>query len=582
MKVDRRTEPRHLREMAQNLDFLVTISLANGDILQGGLGGYPGPDRSTNPTEWRGCPRQDDMKSYPSSLPSVAARRACVLLFPAIALAFLYLRTFLLPWTPLAPRDDQVLFFQHANRILQGQVPFRDFFVIVMPGTDLLYAAAFKLLGVHLWLAQTFVIVLGFSIACLVLWISFKVLSGPSILLPGILFLVLDFNHALDATHHWYSTLLVMGAAAMLLDRTSVGRIMTAGALCGIATIFTQTGGALSLIAIAVYLFWIVRDKKAEISLITQLASLVLPFIVIVGSFLAYYSYQAGVSTLFYALWYFAYKFILTAPYYRFGAYFLQVPQHQTPGDLVRMIPFVFIYALVPFAYPFCLLRLFRQKNNMDPGLWRGLLLLSFVGIALFAAVMTGPTYHRLSMVAPPAIILCVWFFSGTTIVDRVARGLLWAIAIALVLYFPVRRQLQWKAYLNLPTGRAAFIDPKRYELVKWFAGHTYAGENFFTEPQISFALALNNPTRLDCVTPDEFTRPEQVDSLIRALDAHSTPLIFLYPELYTLPQHGDNLGPFRQYVYTNYHLVKTSPAGQVWERTQEVAPSFLTRSGGQ
>ena len=103
------------------------------------------------------------MTTYPSSLSFLSIRRAHVLLFLTIALAFLYLRTFVLPWTPLMPHDDQVWYFQHANRILQGQVPFRDFFVIVMPGTDLLYAAAFKLLGVHLWLAQTFVIVLGFS-----------------------------------------------------------------------------------------------------------------------------------------------------------------------------------------------------------------------------------------------------------------------------------------------------------------------------------------------------------------------------------------------------------------------------------
>ena len=203
----------------------------------------------------------------------------------------------------------------------------------------------------------------------------------------------------------------------------------------------------------------------------------------------------------------------------------------------------------------------------MDQQLWRHLLLLNLVGIALFAAVLAGPTYHRLCMAAPPAIIVCVWLFSGTTIVDRVAQGVLWAIAIALVLYLPIRRQLEWKAYLDLPTGRTAFIDRESYEEVKWFAGHTHAGEPFFSEPQISFALALNNPTPLDYLTPYEFTRPEQVDALIQALDAHHTPLIFLYPELYTLHPHGDNLTPFRQYVYKNYHLVRATGSGQVWER---------------
>jgi hypothetical protein len=311
-----------------------------------------------------------------------------------------------------------------------------------------LYAAAFKLFGVRVWLAQAFVVLLGFTIACLVLWISRRVLSGSSILLPSTLFLVLDFNYALDDTHHWYSTLLVMGAAAVLLGGTSTRRIITASTLCGVATIFIQTRGALSLIAIAAYLFWTVRETKPQISSIKQLGWMVLPFVAIVGSFLTYYSYQAGISTLFYALGYFAYKFIPTAPYYRFGAYFSAVRQPQALGDLQRMIPALFIYALVPYAYVFCLLRLFREKKSMDQQLWRDLLLLNLVGIALFAAVLARPTYHRLCMAAPPAIIVCVWLFSGTTIVDRVVQGGFWAIAIALVLYLPIRRNLNGKRIL--------------------------------------------------------------------------------------------------------------------------------------
>ena len=56
------------------------------------------------------------------------------------ALVFLYLRTFLLPATPFVAIGDQVLFFTRALRIMNGQVLYRDFFELVTPGTDLLYA----------------------------------------------------------------------------------------------------------------------------------------------------------------------------------------------------------------------------------------------------------------------------------------------------------------------------------------------------------------------------------------------------------------------------------------------------------
>lgn len=71
------------------------------------------------------------------------------------ALVFLYLRTFLLPWVPLIVGGDRVLFFVRALRIVHGQVVYRDFFELVTPGTDLLYAAGFKILGVHAWILQT-------------------------------------------------------------------------------------------------------------------------------------------------------------------------------------------------------------------------------------------------------------------------------------------------------------------------------------------------------------------------------------------------------------------------------------------
>jgi hypothetical protein len=143
----------------------------------------------------------------------------------------------------------------------------------------------------------------------------------------------------------------------------------------------------------------------------------------------------------------------------------------------------------------------------------------------------------------------------------------LWLIGIGSLLYLPVHRQLHYHAYLDLPTGRTAFDDATLYEEHRWFAQLTRPGESFFTEPQLSFALRLNNPTPLDYVTPYEFTRPEQVDAVVRALAANKTPWIFLYPDLYQPHSSGDNLAPFRQYLHANYHLVKVYPFAQFWRR---------------
>ena len=81
---------------------------------------------------------------------------------------FLYLRSLFFPGTPLAAQYDAVFFFEHAKRILLGQIPIRYFFVFVMPGTDVLYAAIFRVFGVHAWLAAAIVILLGSQLFSLI------------------------------------------------------------------------------------------------------------------------------------------------------------------------------------------------------------------------------------------------------------------------------------------------------------------------------------------------------------------------------------------------------------------------------
>src|ERR1700677_3689053 len=204
-------------------------------------------------------------------------RRSLFLFFLASAAAFLYLRTFLLPATPLSAYGDEVHYLLHAVRMTHGQLPFRDFFTFILPGTDLLYAGGFRLFGIHLWVVQIFVIALGLLLSGVITWIASSVLPGPLAILPGLLFLVYDFDSALDATHHWWSTLFVMAAAGVLMRGMSSRRLFTAGALCGIATVFTQTQGVLGLLAVAGYVLWIGREDRRGSVVLRDLMALSLP-----------------------------------------------------------------------------------------------------------------------------------------------------------------------------------------------------------------------------------------------------------------------------------------------------------------
>jgi hypothetical protein len=68
---------------------------------------------------------------------------------------YLYANLFVSAKTPFLLGGDQVYFWMGALRILDGQAAYRDFFQITPPGTDLVYAAFFKVLGTDVWVPNT-------------------------------------------------------------------------------------------------------------------------------------------------------------------------------------------------------------------------------------------------------------------------------------------------------------------------------------------------------------------------------------------------------------------------------------------
>src|ERR1700744_5692376 len=124
------------------------------------------------------------MNSQPSPRTAGNVKERLVFAFLAAAFVFLYLRTFTLRGVPFVVYLDETHFFEHGIHILHGRLPFRDYFTFVMPGADLFYAGVFRLLGIHAWLAQAFVIFLGVTITGLLLSISSRIFKGPLVFLP--------------------------------------------------------------------------------------------------------------------------------------------------------------------------------------------------------------------------------------------------------------------------------------------------------------------------------------------------------------------------------------------------------------
>jgi hypothetical protein len=497
-----------------------------------------------------------------------------LLWFLPAAVAFLYLEVFMLPHIPLLARDDQSIYLLNATRMLYGQVMYRDFFQFTPPGTELLYSALFRWFGVRAWIPQGILILIGVGLTWLGIVISAKLMRGWSTLLPSLLFLAFAFRSTLDATHHWYSTLAVITALAVTIRRRSPRRLAAAGALCGLATCFTQLQGLAGVLAIGLFLIWECRRKTQTLpSLLKAEAWLVGPFLSTIAALTTYFLWKVGPERFWFCTVVFGLKFYRSEWFNTWKVYMADLPPLHSGLDLPRWVGFLFIHVVVPLVYLLFFVRYWRASANRPLEPWDRLLLVNMVGLFLFLGVAAAPSYFRLCSVCLPALIIVVWFLNHPGRLEQTALRLLWVAALVLAIAGPASRQRHWRAYLNLPTGRTAFLDPVVYNEYRWLSERTRPTELFFGDPLMCFALGLRNPAEVNFLTNTDYTRPEQVANVMQVLENDRVHYVVLWDFALDVPRPdpaGDHLGPLDAYLRIHYHVVNTFADGDVvWERNQ-------------
>lgn len=487
----------------------------------------------------------------------------------AAATVFLFLRCFLLPGIPFASFGDQNLFFARAVHLLDGYTLYRDVFELVPPGTDLMYAAALRLFGLRSWIPAGFTVATGVLLFGAITMISRRMIAGLAALLPGALFLLLVFDSATDMTHHWYSTLAALGALWVMMEGQGARQLLAAGALCGLATMFTQTQGAMVSAAIAMVIFC---ESESTVR-VRRLALFLAPLAAVVVGMLGYCCWKAGVGTVGFDLLEFPRRYLSSGEVNSPKAYLRQFPRVHSLGDGVRALPFVFVYALVPYVYIAGFLKLRHEDDGVSREQRRDAILLLAIGVALFLAVASAPRFFRLCTVAAPAVVTLVWLLEGGSKGRRAVRGALFTAMAAMAVLLVARRQMAWHGVLDLPTGRTAFSDQGEFREFAWLAQRTRRSDPFFDKSVVSFYLALDTPPVAELINEEEFSRPEQVTAIVEWMEKKKEQYVVIFPDLPKDPGSHSNAGPFHEYVRLNYRLREEFPMGkgnwreQIWER---------------
>jgi hypothetical protein len=493
-----------------------------------------------------------------------------------IAMGFLsfaacYFRSFAFPDIPFVVWGDQIGYFNAGSRIAAGQLPYRDYFQIVPVGTDLTYAFLIKCFGFRLWIPNLVMACLIATAAILITLVSLRILRGSVVFLPGLLLAGLILPVAVDATHHWFSTIAVLAAVLMLMEGTTLPRVAAAGALCGLAACFTQTKGALGLAALGLYLAVGLRQRVPQAT--ERWKAVLLLCGGAAGVFAMVNAYFIGAAG--FRQWLFC-VVIYPARYYSVPSlnnWHALIYELRAPHGTSNWMSLIFMYASVPLVYiAFAAV----ARKQWSPGLdesRRRVMLVALVGFAMFIGIASEPSGKRLATVTPLALVLLAWLLDRPGKIAGYTKKMLAVVAILLAVVAPVRLQARQHPYLDLPAGRAAFSDPAQFQEYRWLLNRTRPGQYFFGMPPYFTAFHLVNPAAIEGFHPSDYTRPEQVVALVEALKAHPVPLIVFRQSrsyLFVPDSEQNHLGPFRDYVSGNYRMVKTFPSGdEMWEKVE-------------
>jgi hypothetical protein len=511
-----------------------------------------------------------DLTTIPNQTGSTGLRPLLIL----GAVACLYLDSFIFPHTPVYQGDTAPIYLLEATKMLGGQMIYRDFFQFTLPGTQVFYLLLFKLFGVRAWIPSATWFLLGVALAWTCLVISKQLVSGALAYLPSLLFLGTGFVTERDPTHHWFSTLACMAGLALVMPKRSPSRLAMAGALCGLATLFTQSRGCVAIAGFAVFLLWECRTKKLGWGWLVKAGmSLVIPFLAATLPVMAYLAWKVGPALFINSTFVFLMKYWSKWIWGTFYVYGADLPDLPLWLEVPALLLWLFMHLLLPFVYLWLFLRYRRRAMAHADGLWDGAMLVGIVGFFLFLGIALSPVWLRLISVAPPALIILVWLNKSPTRLARTITRLAWAGGLFGVLLQSVVVQTGWKGYLDSPTGRAALIDPDRYVKYTWLAAHTHPGDFYFQADDCDeyFLLGLQNPAEVSFVTDSGYTRPEQVQNAVLMLERYHVRYV-MWSTWLDVPgspgADGSAEGPLRAYVRAHYHPVKRFDAyEEIWER---------------
>ena len=480
---------------------------------------------------------------------------------------------------------DEGIILQGAERVLRGEVPYRDFFTFYTPGSFYFLAVLFKLFGDSFIVARISIAAAGAVSALITFLVARRVCSLGIALFAGLLATVAGCAYRFLVLHNWYSTVLCclgLYAAIRLYETKRSAWALGVGFLAALTFLVEQskgTGLCLGIVLGFVILRLTNRPLVVRKNLILAMsAGFVCPFLLTAGFFASQHSLAFMFQSWLWPLRH--YTRANHVPYgwqnwsaesinviFRSGPIWLRVIKviAISPGLIVPLIPIVAIGVLVYWT-----LRSTRSERTSEIAWYYVLICSVLCGLLLSVVTVRADVIHFMYL-APLWYIVLGWIFGSTDLHSRfwiaIRPFFIMYVGLAFGLLGLVLLLNATGAHIGIATRRGEITVSKNDTVLEFIQTYVTPGQPLFVypyRPLYNYLTATRNPSRYDYFQPGMNTEAQALD-IADSLKSQPAAAVLFEPwftEKIANSWPGTPVGAFAKdpvadYIVSNYRVCK-------------------------
>lgn len=499
---------------------------------------------------------------------------------------------------------DEGIVLAGADRILHGEVPYRDFFSFYTPGSFYLVALLFRVFGDSLTVARTSLAVTGAGCSVITYVLARRVCSRAIAWFAALLATITGVAYRFLVLHNWYSTLLcclAVYAAVQLIDSRRQMWAFATGSLAALTILVEQSKGAGLCLGLALGFLTLRVLGRAPLFRRSQSVALAAGFL---WPFIVAFTYFGSQRTIAVMLqdWLWPLRHYTEANHVVYGWQNWSEQARDTifytgpawlrilkglavsPGFLVPVLPLIAVALFGYWAFQLRAGKVASVKTN-----YYVLVNAVLSGLLISVVIVRADIIHFIYL-GPLWYVVLAWVLGAPELYSRV----LVTARPYFVAYIAITFGLMGFALLLAATGAQNLIETRRGlvktsakdTVVQYIQAHVPVGEEVLVYPYLplyNYLTATLSPSRNDYFQPGMNT-PEQAREIIASLQSHDVRAILFEPwfaEKFTNSWPGTPLGaivkdPVADYIVRNYHVCQTLNSASNWRFEYMVKKDIL------